>query len=52
MGIKRVKGGFKITRPKCVVCGEPPFGDEYACGHQQKKNGDKPVRNTDGKRSS
>ncbi len=29
------KRGFSITRTACVVCGEPPFGDEYACGHPQ-----------------
>lgn len=30
------KHGFKISRPVCIVCGEPPFGDEYCCGHKQE----------------
>jgi hypothetical protein len=34
--ITKVKGGFQITRNPCVVCGEPPFGDEYACGHKKE----------------
>ena len=34
--IKRTKRGFKISRTPCLVCGEPPFGDEYACGHRQQ----------------
>jgi hypothetical protein len=33
--IKPVPGGFQITRPVCVECGEPPFGDEYCCGHAE-----------------
>jgi hypothetical protein len=34
--IKKIPGGFEITRKPCVRCGEPPFGDEYACGHSQQ----------------
>jgi hypothetical protein len=33
--IKKVPGGFQITRKPCIKCGEPPFGEEYACGHSQ-----------------
>lgn len=33
--LERIRGGFKITRPVCPVCGEPPFGGEYCCGHEQ-----------------
>lgn len=35
MNIKATKRGFDITRAACVVCGEPPFGQEYCCGHSQ-----------------
>lgn len=35
--IKPTKTGFTITRRACVVCGEPPFGDEYCCGHNQSE---------------
>lgn len=35
--IKPTNRGFVVTRIPCVVCGEPPFGDEYACGHKQDK---------------
>jgi hypothetical protein len=35
MVIKPTKRGFEITRTPCVVCGEPPFGNEYCCGHPQ-----------------
>lgn len=34
--ITPTKRGFVITRKPCVVCGEPPFGSEYACGHSQE----------------
>ena len=30
------KRGFKVTRQACIVCGEPPFGTEYCCGHSQE----------------
>lgn len=33
--ITPTKTGFMITRTPCVVCDEPPFGDEYCCGHEQ-----------------
>ena len=33
--ITPTKRGFKVERTPCVVCGEPPFGDEYCCGHTQ-----------------
>ncbi len=33
--IEPSKGGFKITRDACKICGEPPFGGEYCCGHSQ-----------------
>lgn len=33
--ITPTKRGFVISRPGCVVCGEPPFGSEYCCGHSQ-----------------
>lgn len=33
--ITPTKRGFTITRKPCVVCGEPPFGSEYCCGHSQ-----------------
>lgn len=39
--------GFEITRRACVVCGEPPFGDEHYCGHGQaptSKRRRKPAR--------
>lgn len=39
--ITPTKRGFKITRKPCVVCGEPPFGDEYCCGHTQEQYKDK-----------
>lgn len=29
--IKKVEGGFEITRRPCQTCGEPPFGDVYCC---------------------
>ncbi len=31
--ITPTKHGFNIERKNCAVCGEPPFGSEYACGH-------------------
>jgi hypothetical protein len=37
--IKPVKGGFEIRRKPCLVCGEPPFGDEYCCGHKPTDEG-------------
>lgn len=34
--ITKTATGFNIERKPCVICGEPPLGDEYACGHTQK----------------
>jgi hypothetical protein len=34
--IRPVKGGFMISRKPCAVCGEPAFGGEYCCGHDQE----------------
>ena len=31
--ITPTKHGFIIARTPCATCGEPPFGDEYCCGH-------------------
>jgi hypothetical protein len=34
--ITPTKRGFEISRASCPVCGEPPFGGEYCCGHAQR----------------
>ena len=38
--ITKTKHGFKITHRVCSVCGEPPFGGEYCCGHAQNTMSD------------
>lgn len=50
MTITKTKGGFTITRPACIVCGEPPFGDEYACGHSQTTTEDRKGTMSDSKK--
>lgn len=37
--ITPTKRGFVMSRVACVVCGEPPFGNEYCCGHEQSTVG-------------